>query len=374
MTFTRPVLVIMHGSTGDGDAERMMAHARVAAAKAAALVAVRSGFEAAIVATDQPDAFSGEPASFLIDADEPGRGFRIDERLREIIERFGLERPVVMGSGAAPMLQASEWRRIAAELAGPGERLVTNNFFSGDVTGWAPGSAISRLGPFERDNQLPRRLRDEAGLIPVTLPRTTGTTFDLDTPADLTVLSLQEAPPGAIDIEDGARALPVERYRQVMPFLCDPKAELVVAGRVGSQAWQYLERETACRVRMFSEERGMAAAGASHVPRALLGYMVEDVGYAEFFRRMAELGDALVLDTRVLEAHLGLSPSREDRYQSDLYRPDAIGEPGLRALTEAAMDAPLPVLLGGHSLVSGGLMALNDAAWTAHDRTRNARS
>jgi hypothetical protein len=28
----------------------------------------------------------------------------------------------------------------------------------------------------------------------------------------------------------------------------------------------------------------------------------------------------------------------------------------------------MPVLLGGHSLVSGGLMALNDIAWLENDR------
>lgn len=87
-----------------------------------------------------------------------------------------------------------------------------------------------------------------------------------------------------------------------------------------------------------------------------------------FFERMALLGDALVLDTRVVEAHLGLEPSREDRFQSDLFAFESIAEPTLRALTEAAADAPMPVLLGGHSLVSGGLMAINDAAWAENDR------
>jgi len=371
MSFSGPVLVVMHGGSGDSDVERTMARARASAAGFAIDNALEAGFVAVIVATDQPEAFAGGHAALFVDVDARGTPFRADDRLKAIVREYGLERPVVMGSGAGPLMSGAEWARLAKELDAPGDRLVTNNFFSGDLTGWSPGNAILGIGPFDRDNQLPRRLRDEAGLAPITLPRTTGTTFDLDTPADLTVLSLQEgaaAMLGTIDVG----TLPVERYREVMGILCDPAAELVVAGRVGSQAWQYLERETACRVRMFSEERGMAAAGAEHRARALLGYMIEDVGFERFFERMAEMGDALVLDTRVLEAHLGLHPSRADRYESDLYRPESIADTGLRALTAAAMAAPIPVLLGGHSLVSGGLMALNDAAWAEHDLRRSS--
>jgi hypothetical protein len=132
--------------------------------------------------------------------------------------------------------------------------------------------------------------------------------------------------------------------------------------------WQHLERETACRIRMLSEERGLAAAANGHRARSVLGFLFEALGAEPFFARIAELGDALVLDTRVLEAHLGVTPSREDRFQSDLFASEAIAEPTLRAITKAAAHAPKPVLLGGHSLVSGGLMLLNDIAWRENDR------
>jgi hypothetical protein len=63
-----------------------------------------------------------------------------------------------------------------------------------------------------------------------------------------------------------------------------------------------------------------------------------------------------------------VTPSREDRFQSDLLAAEAIEDEFLRRFTAAAARAPIPVLLGGHSLVSGGLMALNDAAWLENDR------
>lgn len=368
MTYERPVLVVFHGATGDLPAERMMAAARVAAARNSARSALAAGFEAVIVATDQPAEFEPVIPGLLIDADAEGEPFDYAARLRGIVARYGLARPAVMGSGSVPLLGVDEFRLVVEQLEMRDARFVTNNFFSSDLTAWTPGDAIHRCGDFERDNVLPRRLRDNAGLAPITLPRTTATQFDLDTPSDLAVLSLVEGLPEELArVAEPARGA-AQRYRALMPFLCDRTAQIVVAGRVSSQAWQYLERETACRVRMFSEERGLAAAGPGHRPRSLLGFLIEEVGPERFFERMAELGDAAVIDTRVIEAHLGVQPSREDRFQSDLLAWENVEDPFLRHFTRAAANAPIPVLLGGHSLVAGGLMAINDTAWLENDR------
>jgi hypothetical protein len=368
MAFQRPVLIVLHGGAGHSAAEAMVSSARVAATRESAAAAMAAGFEAVIVATDSPDDFADMGTGVLVDADVSGEAFRVDERLKGIIRRYGITKPAVMGSGAVPLLGITEFQLIAEQLEQRDERFVTNNFFSADLTAWTPGDSIERLGPFERDNMLPRRLRDEGGLVPVVLPRTTATQFDIDTPSDLCVLALQEGLHPRLQAAIAPEALPLERYRRVMRVLCDPKGELVVSGRAGSQAWQYLERETACKVRFFSEERGMAAAGPAHRPRSLLGYMVEDVGAERLFERLATMGDAAIIDTRVIEAHVGVQPSRADRFLSDLYRPDEISDAFLGRFTAAAEAAPIPVLLGGHSLVSGGLMALNDVAWLENDR------
>ncbi|MEX0783458.1 MAG: hypothetical protein WD557_12480 [Dehalococcoidia bacterium] len=374
MTYERPVLVIFHGGVGEGEAERVMARARVAAGRSTARAALAAGFEAVVVATDDGDAFEPLLPGMLVDRDsrftihDSRLGFNFSQRLRGLVERYGLAKPAVMGSGSVPLLGVEEFRLIVEQLDSRDPRFVTNNFFSADLTAWTPGDAIHHVADFARDNVLPRRLRDDAGLASVILPRTTATQFDLDTPADLAVLSLQEGL--APEVAEAARPMAdlAARYRGMMHILCDRTAELVVAGRVGSMTWQYLERETACRVRMFSEERGLAAAGPDHHPRSALGFLLEAVGVERFFERLAELGDAIVLDTRVIEAHMGVSPSREDRFQSDLMNWEAIADPFLRRFTEGAAKAPRPVLLGGHSLVAGGLMALNDIAWAENDR------
>jgi len=367
VTYARPVLLIFHGNAGRGRVERLMAEARVAAALESAASALTAGFEAVIIATDDPAAFEPLPAGVLLDVDETGP-FDFARRLRGLVDRYGIQKPAVMGSGAVPLLGVAEFQLVVEQLEARDGRFVTNNFFSSDLTAWTPGEAIHAVGPFARDNVLPRRLRDDVGLAPVILPRTTETQFDLDTPADLAVLSLHESLAPRLRAVADAATLPVEPYRELMRIFVDREAELVVAGRVGSMTWQHLERETACRVRMLSEERGLAAAGPDHRARSVLGFLYEAIGAEQFFARMAELGDALVLDTRVLEAHLGVAPSREDRFRSDLFDFERIEEPTLRRITEAAAKSPKPVLLGGHSLVAGGLMLLNDIAWRENDR------
>ncbi|MCC6958980.1 MAG: hypothetical protein IT301_03960 [Dehalococcoidia bacterium] len=367
--FERPVLVIFHGGTGDGHAERMLAAARVAAARNTAQAALAAGFEAVIIATSEPGEFAPVLPGLLIDPDQPGEPFDFAARLRGIVARYGLQKPATMGSGSVPLLGLDEFRLVVEQLEARDPRFVTNNFFSADLTAWTPGEAIERCGEFGRDNLLPRRLRDDAGLASVILPRTTATQFDLDTPSDLAVLSLCEGLPPELAEAAKPAAAAAARYRTFMPLLCDRTMQVVVAGRVGgSQAWQYLERETACRVRLFAEERGLATAPPGYRARSILGFLIEEVGVERFFHRLAELGDGAVIDTRVIEAHLGIEPSREDRFQSDLLAWEAIEEPFLRRFTRAAAEAPIPVLLGGHSLVSGGLMALNDVAWAENDR------
>ena len=368
MTYERPVLVMFHGSLGHGEAEQMMAKARAAASQSSAQTALAAGFEAVIIATDDPGAFEPAEPGIFVEQDSGRQPFRIYERICEIVGRFELERPTTMGSGSLPLFRIDDFRFVAEQLEQRGRRFVTNNFYSADLTGWTPGTAILSIDPVERDNHIPRRLREQTDLSPVMLPRTTATQFDLDTPSDLAILSLQERLPMRLAAAVSSTDIETASYRAILPLFCDRTAEIVVAGRIGSQAWQYLERETACRVRVFSEERGMAVADPGHQPRSLLGFLTEEVGPERFFELAAQLGDALVIDTRVIEAHLGIEPSREDRFQSDLLRPEAIDDPWLRRFTAAAAEAPVPVLLGGHSLVSGGLMALNDAAWLENDR------
>ncbi len=84
---------------------------------------------------------------------------------------------------------------------------------------------------------------------------------------------------------------------------------------------------------------------------------------------MASLGDAAIVDTRVLMAHHfgpdeSAWPNAEDRFASDLLLAASIADPWLRALTKSACEATVPIVLGGHTAVNGGLRLLARRAQT----------
>ena len=362
-----PALILLHGGAGTGTAEGMVAQARLAAAGVSARAARDGGFGRVVLATDDATITGGD--GYTVDHDAPGEAFSLRERVLGLVGKLRAEAVAVTGAGALPLLAAEDFAAVREGLRGGGSVAVTNNFYSSDLTAWTPAQALARVGPFERDNVLPRRLRDEAGCEVAVLPRSVRTAFDLDTPADLAVLALSEATPAAVrEALPPEESLPLAPYRALMPLLCDPDAEILVAGRVASATWAHLERETACRVRLFSEERGLASAPEGHRARSLVGRLLEEVGMERFAGELASLADGVVLDTRVLLAHAGSQASREDRFQGDLLAPERVTDPWLRDLTAALASAEVPVLAGGHSLLSGGLMALTDQAWLENDR------
>ena len=90
--------------------------------------------------------------------------------------------------------------------------------------------------------------------------------------------------------------------------------------------------------------------------------------------QLPQLCDAAFIDVRPALVQLGVRPSRADRFAADLGLADAIEDPELRGLVGAVNASPVPVVLGGHSLVAAGLMLLNDWAWEQVDGTRRAAS
>ena len=161
----------------------------------------------------------------------------------------------------------------------------------------------------------------------------------------------------------------------------DPRAELLVAGRTSSATLAWLERHGAARTRAWVEERGMraasrlaqgdaAAAGgvAARWPRLVptvrrarsSGRSSTATGRARWATISRQFADAAIVDSRVLLAHrVGAEeagwPAAEDRFASDLLLAERIADPWLRELTASAAAAPIPVLLGGHTLVGPGV-------------------
>jgi hypothetical protein len=347
----------------------MVATARRAATLDSLERALSTGaFASAILVADSREGLADLPPGVVVDVD--AGAFHFGRRLASVIDRFGLEKPLYFSGGSVPLLAAQEFVGIAQELGRGDGLVITNNFYSADLVAFSPGEALRKINLPDSDNPLARLLAEQAGLSPRPLPRSVSSQFDIDSPSDLAILTLVGGAGGRLQrLLDGWR-LDVAPYREVLGYFTAPTAQVLVAGRVGSHVWQYLERETACRVRFLAEERGMQADGRLQggQARSFLGFFLAEVGVERFFATLAELADAAFLDSRVLLAHLGIEASRADRFLSDIGRHEAIEEPFLRRFTQAARGAPIPVMLGGHSLVSGGLMALLEHAWQEHDR------
>ncbi len=295
-------------------------------------------------------------------------------RLRRLAGAIDTPGLVVLGSGAMALARPADYRAFVAAAAADAPGVLANNRYSADAVAVSRAGLLATLPDLPADNALPRWLEEVAGLPVDDLRRRSRLALDLDSPADAVLLG-GSLPPGA----DGS-PLPA-RLGALRSVMANRRAELTVAGRTSSATIAALERRTACRIRALVEERGLRAAShlaqapsADRGPRAdgpairrrpasTLGLLLDRDGPAALGELLARLGDAAVIDGRVLLAHrFGVDerwwPVAEDRFASDLLLPAGIRDPWLRALTAAAARAPIPVILGGHTLVGPGLRLL----------------
>jgi hypothetical protein len=156
--------------------------------------------------------------------------------------------------------------------------------------------------------------------------------------------------------------LPLEtgRLSQIIATLVRPASQVLISGRLGPEPWQALNRTTHCWIRVISEERGMVSSGRrsrGEVFSIMADYLAR-VGFANFFASLDRIADAALFDSRVILAHHHAWPPAAERYASDMGMVQLISDPWLRDFTSAAWEAPVPVLLGGHGLLSGDLLAI----------------
>ncbi len=297
-------------------------------------------------------------------ADAGGFGQRLARVVAERRPRRGL---IVLGSGAVALLRRSDAARLVS-VAGRGTQVaLTNNRYSSDVCAIArPDTLLALLHgpPLPSDNVLPRWLESTAGVRVHELPGRARLAFDLDTPLDLALLGL--VPQAPEPLRAMARALHVPGLVALRELAADPHRELLVMGRTSARTLRWLERHTRCRVRALVEERGLKASTAAanrRPPRSILGRWLAERGPGALADIVVELSDGAIIDTRVLLAdRLGPDtaswPPPEDRFASDLGLAGQVRDPWLSALTKSAARAPVPIVLGAHTLVGPGIRIL----------------
>ena len=287
----------------------------------------------------------------------PPDGTAFGERLRAAMAGRRAGGIVVLGSGAIPLATKADRRAFVEAAAGQAPGALANNRYSADVIAIAQAEdALRDLPDLISDNGLPRLLGEQRGIPVDDLRRRWRLGIDIDSPLDLVLLGDRWASP----LPPGARQRVDDRRDRLRALADDASAELVVSGRTSARTLSWLETRTAGRVRAIVEERGMRTSRPGQRPAAsILGALLDRDGPGTLGEILGRLGDGAMVDTRVLLGHrLGADetgwPSPEDRYASDLLAHEGIRDPWLRDVTRSAADAPMPVLLGGHTLVGPG--------------------
>ena len=360
--------IIFFGRGGSSDIERQLDSVKIAIGGVVLARAGEAGFSRLYgVSNDQEAAaaFRARGAAILPARTEP---FHFGQELSRIVHEKKLDRVCTIGAGAGALLTTQDLQGLREDLESSEAVVLSNNSYSADLVAFTPASALDAIDLPATDNPLPRRLHQQAGLSSRQMEKSAASLLDVDTPTDAALLARHPRCPAEL------RDLPAwqdelgGRIDALMRIVTTPDKELVVAGRVGAPVWTFIESQTACRVRMLAEERGMQAAGrdTSGEARSALGFLYELVGPREFFAMMGQLGDGMLFDMLVLFAHLGWRPGAEERFASYLFMAERIAAKPLREFTEAARDAPFPLLLGGHTLVSGAFWTMVEAAWAGH--------
>jgi len=297
-----------------------------------------------------------------IDFDADTGAYHFGTRLTNLVNDRKLENVIYMGGVSAPLIREDEMAQVAIDLKERKNVVITNNIQSADLIAWSPAKAINYIEPPPNDNILGLLLRG-IGMKRVLIPNSPRVNFDLDTPTDILIYGMQEeAGPRSkvaikeLDWDDSV-------VREAAKVFGMTEAHVVLTGRVGPPVMQFISMNLICHLRVYSEERGMKALGREDRGEVIsfVGRLIDLAGPEGFFKILGEMCQVAFVDTRVIFAHKKIQPSDWDRFNSDLGRAELVEDKFVREFTEAARRAAFPVVLGGHSLISGGIWLLAEA-------------
>lgn len=284
----------------------------------------------------------------------------VGQTLAQITQRYGVSHLLYLGGGSAPLLKDESLQGILQRLVEAERLAITNNQFASDWLAVTPADVLEAWQPrLPRDNMLGWVLSAEAGLPLEAQPVAAASRLDIDTPLDLLALKLHGGGGRHLRRYLDSLTLPSGRLEAALNVLTTPASHVFIAGRLAPDVWSALNGVTRSWLRVVSEERGMVSSGRQErgEVRSLLAAHVDVVGMDAFFDVLSQWAEAAFIDTRVLLAHHGLWPDEASRFASDLGHVDGVEDSWLRAFTAAALEARIPVVLGGHGLMSGAMLA-----------------
>jgi len=364
---TRTVAAIFHSPMGSTRPERFVEEGRIASAADLIGILKSSVDEILVVTSDAASAERFHALDVSVSPPPAAETFHLGRSLRLLLEKHHIDALLYFGSGSGTLLNSELIDVLLAFAERRESGALFNNYYSCDFAVFSAARTLLSIDLPQNDNALGFALSD-AGIPCFPLLRTLETDFDVDTPTDL--LLLRAAGRGGPAVR---RLLATAEFEHptidsVLERLTDPASFVHLSGRIHPSTWASFERQVACRTCGVIEGRGMRAYGDARA--LLLRRILREDGPGRFFERLAEVADVAVLDTRPLLATAGGTAPAADRFASDLFLHEEVQDPQWRAFTRAAREASIPVLLGGHSLVSGGLSLLAEGSWKGRELVR----
>jgi hypothetical protein len=357
--------LLMLGPAGNSRPEQWLGQAKLAAAtdlceRLADLSQVAS-IEGLVADGEQAMALKGIVDEVRL---SPPERFSFGQALASWSRERGDGPLAYFGGASAPLIDRAGLASVleAALSAGPG-RVWVNNLHSSDwCVFWPTTEALASIARQVDDNGLGWGFASEGGVEVESLPAAAASRADIDTPIDPYMFDGHPAVGrhlGQFLLTRGDPDLK-ERVRSISELLRREGSSLAVIGRSSSRAWMELERRTHVWVRMVVEERGMVASGrlARGEVRSMMADWIQSVGPEAMVGSLGRMVDGVLWDTRVWMGAVGQWPTTKDRFAADLRWLDEIESPHLRRLTASVQASEIPILTGGHGLVSGGILAL----------------
>jgi hypothetical protein len=365
---SRIAAVIMHTSLGESPGERFVEQGREAATVDLISTLQRAGLEDAVLVTDDKT-FSERLSArgVAIFPSESDASFHFGKTLKDVIRKYLPSGLIYFGSGSGGLLDVGRIRQFISFCRRPDCNALFNNFYSCDFAAIANAKTMLNIDLPAIDNRLGFVLSD-AGIPCASLPRDVTTQFDIDTPTDLLLLASSGYGGSTLRSFLERQTFIQPKLSVLLERLVDRTAHIALIGRVNPVVWAHFEQEVACRTSVFGAGRGMR--GYPDGRGTLLSIGLQRAGIPAFFETLFHYTDGAIIDTRPLLTASGELPPASDRFASDLFQPDRIEDPLWKTFTEEASKIDLPILLGGHSLVSGGLYLLSETCWKDHDLPR----
>lgn len=377
--------IVFEGGTHDGDISRWMDSVReeMAIGLCERLISV-GVFHRVVLCTDR-DGLAGRALQRIAELDVykfHGTGdveFHFGERLCEVVKAYGFKSFLYFSGGSGQLMDEEDICSFASttltapykSLCSSARYIVANNAYSSDMFGISDSSCLMGLNGNlpSSDNEFAMWfcMTFDADIVP--LPSQMAFQFDVDTPVDALIMSTMEK--SSIDTEGMLGFVKNEgllfalnrmftKIGMAKAVMKGPGGEFTLIGRVPPSSVSYLNSILKCRIRTFSEERGMRSfkRDVRGEAKSIFASYIKRCGIRNFVNDMSDMTGLAFVDTRVLLSSLGCRLSTEERFASDLLMTDCLKDELAYELADAFSTSSCNFICSGHCLVSWGVRSI----------------